>query len=134
MANVEDGTTAPAADGNLWGAQSQGKITRRRVLAAGGVLGAAALGLGLYFGLKEESGSQTQRNIISGQADPNATGCFADKEDERVMGNLWTDTTMTPDVSICGWMGVVCIVDKTPVRGMPVYPFLHGGSDFFVVS
>lgn len=133
MANVEDGTTAPAADGNLWGAQSQGKVTRRRVLAAGGVLGAAALGLGLYFGLKEggyfglkeESGSQTgQRNIISGQADPNSTGCFADKEgDERVMGNLWTDATMTPDVSICGWMGVVCIVDTTPVRGMPVcYP------------
>lgn len=99
MANVENGTAAaPAADtGNLWGGQSQGKVTRRRVLAAGGVLGAAALGLGLYFGLKED-GSQTQRNIISGQADPASAGCFVDTSDARVMENMLTDSAMTIEV------------------------------------
>eukprot|EP00752_Nemacystus_decipiens_P017747 g15914.t1 len=98
MANVEAATTAAADSGNLWGAESQGKVTRRRVLAAGGVLGAAALGLGLYFGLKEDGGQQAERNIISGQADANSLGCFVDKaRDERVMEAQWTDETMTPD-------------------------------------
>lgn len=98
MANVEGGPSVPAADtGNLWGNESQGKVTRRRVLAAGGVLGAAALGLGLYFGLKEE-GQQTQKNIISGQADPNAVGCFGDLGADRTFEAQWTDETMTPEV------------------------------------
>lgn len=103
MANVEDGTSVPADDGNLWASQSQGKITRRRVLAAGGLLGAAALGLGLYFGLKEDS-KQSQRTIISGQADASSEGCFGDVRADRTMEAQWTDADMTPEVSKGGWV------------------------------
>lgn len=104
MANVEDGTGVPAADtGNLWGGQGQGnKVTRRRVIAAGAVLGAAALGLGLYFGLKED-GQQTQRNIISGQADEASTGCFGDTRADRTMEAQWTQDEMTPEVREWWW-------------------------------
>lgn len=103
MANVEDGrnAAAEAGDSQIWGGQrSSGKVTRKRVMAGGALLGAAALAVGLYVGLKDDS--STERTLITGQSDPNALGCFADTSDERVMEAQLTDQAMTPDVRMRG--------------------------------
>lgn len=96
MASIEDGSGVPADTGNMWASQSAGKVTRRRVIVAGAVLGASALGLGLFFGLQKDS-QETQRNIITGQ-DLNSEGCFKDTAADRVMTAQLTDKDLTPTV------------------------------------
>lgn len=88
MASVEEGAAAPANNASIWGQEGQGKFTKKRVIAAGALAGAAILGIGLYFGLKDDSSSDG-RTIISGQADPSSEGCFVDTP-ERVMENMLT--------------------------------------------
>jgi len=87
MASVEEGAAAaPANNASIWGQEGQGKFT---------------IGLGLYFGLKDDSSSDS-RTIITGQSDPSAEGCFKDTED-RVMENLLSVRGgMTTEVSTNG--------------------------------
>lgn len=114
MANVEDGRNAAVADtgDQIWGGrQSSGKLTRKRVMAGGALLGAAALAVGLYVGLKDDS--STDRTLITGQADPNSLGCFADTSDGRVMEAQLTDQAMTPDVRMRGRLLVCLCVEES---------------------
>lgn len=88
MASVEEAAAAPANNASIWEQEGQGKFTRKRVLAGGALVGAAVLGLGLYFGLKTENASGS-KTIITGQADPSSEGCFIDKiEPDRVMQDM----------------------------------------------
>ncbi|CAM9449094.1 unnamed protein product [Scytosiphon promiscuus] len=96
MSNVQDGAGAADSGAQIWGGEQSGsKITRRRVIAGGAVVGTAVLALGLYFGLSGSDSSRSQ-NIISNQAtDPNAEGCFIDTR-ERVMEAQYDSDAMTP--------------------------------------
>ncbi|CAM9520911.1 unnamed protein product [Ectocarpus fasciculatus] len=149
MANVEDGRNASADTGDssqIWGGrQSSGKVTRKRVMAGGALLGAAALAVGLYVGLKDDS--STERTLITGQSDPNALGCFADTSDARVMEAQLTDQAMTPDMcnSYCDGLGyyyyavqwgIECwcapettTADELSVHGLGECDFACGGDD-----
>lgn len=97
--NIQDDMGSPDTNAQIWGGEQSGrKITRRRVIAGGALVGSAALALGLYFGLAGSESSRSQ-NIISGQAtDPNAEGCFIDTRD-RVMESQYNSDAMTPEVS-----------------------------------
>lgn len=96
MANVADGNDDTA----IWGGERSSRITRRRLIGTGALIGGAALAVGLVFGLKDSSAAEDyNKNIISGQAvDPNAVGCFADEGDARVLEAQYTDNGMTPAV------------------------------------
>lgn len=95
MANVAESN----GDAAIWGGESSSKITRRRVMGAGAVLGSAALAVGLYFGLQNSSDERGNANIISGQSDANALGCFVDDRSNRVLDGFYKTDTMTPAVS-----------------------------------
>lgn len=116
MACVESGERVAAVDNaQIWGGEDhgcRGKITKRRLLAAGAIAGCTALTLGLYLGLSSSSSSQSgadSGNHIVGQAsDPNAVGCYIDERHSRVLTNLLTDEMLTPAVGTvqqqyCGW-------------------------------
>ena len=103
MASVESGAAAATAnaggDASIWGGQNQGrKFTKRHMIAAGAVAGAAILGLGLYFGLKGDSGS-SDRTIITGQADVASEGCYPDANyAARTMTDMIRRDDMTTEV------------------------------------
>lgn len=100
MSRVEEGSEGPAAPlndpGNMWDVQSPGNTNRRHMFAAGAVLGASALALGLFFGIQENT--QGGQNIITGQADPSSEGCFIDNEKSPVMESIREGSVMTSEV------------------------------------
>lgn len=79
-----------------------GKIKKRHLLAVGAFAGAAALVLGLSVGLSDNASNKSSR-AVGQAADAASLGCFNDRRNSRVLGDVLTDELMTPEVGVLGF-------------------------------